>query len=133
MEFVLDTNILISAALFKNSIPDKSLRKALETGNILLSGNIMTELTISLNKPKLDKYITVKDKLVFLNRLAINAKFIEVMHTINECRDPKDNMFLELALSGNADLIISGDNDLLVLNPFRSIPVITPREFIDNY
>jgi uncharacterized protein len=133
MEFVLDTNILISAALFKNSIPDKSLRKALETGNILLSGNIMTELTISLNKPKLDKYITVKDKLVFLNRLATNAKFIEVMHTINECRDPKDNMFLELALSGNADLIISGDNDLLVLNPFRSIPVITPREFIDNY
>jgi uncharacterized protein len=48
------------------------------------------------------------------------------------CRDPKDNMFLELALSGNADLIISGDNDLLVLNQFRGIPVITPREFIDN-
>ncbi|MGF1585778.1 MAG: putative toxin-antitoxin system toxin component, PIN family [Bacteroidales bacterium] len=133
MEFVLDTNIIISAALFKNSVPDRSLRKALEIGNILLSGNTVAEITIILNKPKLDKYITVKDKLVFLNRILTNAKFIEVIHTINECRDPQDNMFLELALSGNADLIISGDYDLLVLNPFCSTPVITPREFIDNY
>ena len=133
MEFILDTNILISAALFKNSVPDRSFRKALLNGNILLSGNTLAEITKNLNKSKLDKYITAKDKLVFLNRIVTNAKFVEVIHTINECRDPKDNMFLELALSGNADLIISGDNDLLILNPFRGIPVISPREFIDNY
>ena len=133
MEFILDTNILISAALFKNSVPDRSFRKALLNGNILLSGNTLAEITKNLNKSKLDKYITAKDKLVFLNRIVTNAKFVEVIHTINECRDPKDNMFLELALSGNADLIISGDNDLLVLNPFRGIPVITPGEFIDHY
>jgi len=133
MEVILDTNILISAALFKNSVPDRSLRKALVIGNILLSRNTLAEITKNLNKSKLDKYITVRDKLVFLNRIVIKANFIEVIHTINECRDPKDNMFLELALSGNADLIISGDNDLLVLNSFRGIPVITPREFIDHY
>ncbi len=133
MEFVLDTNILISAAFFKHSVPDRSFRKAVSNGNILLSENTLYEIKKTLNKPKLDKYITLKDKLVFLNRLETKAKFIEVIHKVNKCRDPKDDMYLELALSGNADLIISGDNDLLALNPFRGIPVITPREFIDNY
>lgn len=48
------------------------------------------------------------------------------------CRDPKDDMYLELALSGKADCIITGDPDLLVLNSFENIPIITPKEFLDS-
>ena len=133
MNFILDTNVLVSAALLKNSVPDLSLRKSIKNGNILFSEYALNELKIILNKPKLDKYINTKDKLVFINRLVKKAKFIEITHSINECHDPKDNIYLELALSGNADCIITGDHDLLVLNPFRGIPIITPKTFLENY
>jgi predicted nucleic acid-binding protein len=49
---------------------------------------------------------------------------------ITACRDPSDNKFLEVAVAGEADLIVSGDDDLLVLNPFREIPIVTPRAFL---
>lgn len=59
------------------------------------------------------------------------SEFIDIIEEIKECRDEKDNKFLELAISGNADFIITGDNDLLVLNPFRTIQIITPKSFLE--
>ncbi len=59
--------------------------------------------------------------------------FIEPIEKISICRDPKDNMYLEIAIAGKADLIITGDSDLLVLHPFCNIPVITPKMFLDNF
>ena len=58
---------------------------------------------------------------------------VEIAETFTDCRDAKDNKFLELAVSGKADCIVSGDADLLVLNPFRGIPILTPREFLTRY
>jgi uncharacterized protein len=58
---------------------------------------------------------------------------IEVIEVITVCCDPKDNKFLKLAVSGCAICIISGDADLLVLNPFREIPVVTPHEFVSQF
>ena len=55
---------------------------------------------------------------------------MEVTHRIAVCRDPADDKFLELALSGNASHIITGDNDLLTLHPFRSISIIPPALFL---
>lgn len=66
----------------------------------------------------------------FLVSLLKEAELFDTTETISECRDPKDNKFLELAFSGKADCIISGDDDLLVMNPFREIPIITPSEFL---
>jgi len=57
---------------------------------------------------------------------------IEIEETIIECRDAKDNKFLELAISGKASAIITGDKDLLVLHPFRGIPIITVSQFLDS-
>ena len=51
---------------------------------------------------------------------------------IGVCRDPNDDKFLELALSGGADCIVSGDKDLLVLHPFRGVPIVTPRDFVSE-
>jgi len=59
--------------------------------------------------------------------------FIAPKITIQACRDPKDNIFLKLALTGRADCIVSGDKDLLVLHPFRKIPIISASEFLLNY
>jgi predicted nucleic acid-binding protein len=53
--------------------------------------------------------------------------------SIDACRDPKDNKFLELAVEAGAACIITGDKDLLVLNPFRNIPIFTPAEFLEKF
>ena len=76
------------------------------------------------------KFSTPKDRAKFLSKIQNAGTFITPNITIEECRDPKDNKFLELAVAGNADCIVTGDKDLLVLNPFRSIPIITAGEFI---
>ena len=58
------------------------------------------------------------------------AELVEVTNSITDCRDPKDNKFLELAVSDNATHIITGDSDLLTLHPFRGIVIVTPEDFV---
>lgn len=133
MKFVFDSNVLISAALFRESIPGLAYKKAIKKGKIIISNETFNELKTTLNKPKLKKYLTVKNKLSFLVKLKNDTVAVEITQSVTTCRDPKDNMYLELALSGKADAIITGDTDLLNLHPFRTIPVISPKEFLDNY
>ena len=60
------------------------------------------------------------------------AELVPIAERIAVCRDPTDDKFLELAVNGRADLIVTGDNDLLALNPFRDIPIITPAVFVQG-
>jgi predicted nucleic acid-binding protein len=62
-----------------------------------------------------------------------SSTLVEVFETIRVCRDPKDNMLLELAVSGKADVIVTGDTDLLVLNPFKNIAILQPVAFLTAY
>jgi len=78
---------------------------------------------------KFAKYLREGERLQFLAALVRDARLTEIMTTIAECRDPKDDKFLELATSGEATCMVSGDDDLLVLNPFRGIPVLSPKDF----
>jgi predicted nucleic acid-binding protein len=68
--------------------------------------------------------------LAWLSRLLTVAELVTITKRVTECRDPKDNKFLELALNGKADVIVSGDHDLLMLNPFREIPIVKPAAFV---
>jgi putative PIN family toxin of toxin-antitoxin system len=68
-----------------------------------------------------------------LNDIEKEALFIESVVKISECRDPKDNKFLELAVAGNADCIVTGDKDLLVLNPYRGTKIISPANFFIHF
>lgn len=61
------------------------------------------------------------------------AEMVEIDEAITICRDPKDNKLLELAVSGNANFLVTGDKDLLVLNPFRGIEIIVPRDFLEKF
>ena len=58
------------------------------------------------------------------------AELVEITERVEVCREPKDDQILELAVSGNADCIVTGDDDLLTLNPFRGIAIITPADFL---
>lgn len=104
----------------------------LKRGEILFSASTLRELQEVLWRKKFDQYLTVEERKEFITNFVLHGTPVEPVEKITECRDPKDNKFLELAVSGNADFIISGDEDLLVLNPFRDIPILTPHEFIET-
>ncbi|MBE9034872.1 putative toxin-antitoxin system toxin component, PIN family [aff. Roholtiella sp. LEGE 12411] len=128
--FVFDTNVLISAFLFSQSQPRQALDQAQDIGVIVLSSSVFSELKEVLYRPKFDRYLTKERRQEFLENLTQNAQFIDVTEQINECRDPKDNKYLELALSSQAECIVTGDDDLLVLNPWRGIYILTIQEFL---
>ena len=131
--FVIDVNVLISAFLFAKSKPRQALDKAQDIGIVLLSDAVLAELVEVLTRPKFDRYISREIREQLTNELAQTALFIEPNEQITECRDAKDNKYLELASAGQAQCIVTGDRDLLVLNPFRKIPVVTVEQFLTNY
>ena len=131
--FVLDNNILVSALLIKNSPPFQIIKKIEAQGLILYSEPTLLELHRVLSRKKFNKYFTVEEKQEFILKLVEMSELIEIKESITICRDSKDDKFLELAISGNADFIITGDQDLLVLNPFRNIEVITANEFLSRF
>jgi putative PIN family toxin of toxin-antitoxin system len=129
--FVIDTNVLVSALLMKSAARD-CLEKAGEAGEILLSLEVIEELYDVLGRPAFDRYVDEEDRIRFLNLLVKESTLVGITKKIKECRDPKDDKFLEPAVNGKADFIISGDGNLQVLHPFRRIPVVSPREFLDT-
>lgn len=131
--FVIDTNTLISAFLFRYSSPRQALEKADTKGKICSSSNTFNEFSEVFLRSKFDKYISPEEKLLALNKFKERAIFIEISETIADCRDPKDNKFLELAVSANASCIITGDKDLLILHPFRGIPILNATDFLNNF
>ena len=131
MRLVFDTNIIISALLFKGSKPSKAFNIGIEQEVILFSSSTLTELEEVLWRNKFDPYISHEDRKQFLSSFILHATPVEPDRTITECRDSKDNKFLELGVCGKADFIISGDEDLLILNPFRNIRILTPSMFIN--
>jgi uncharacterized protein len=131
--FVIDTNTLISAFVFKYSNPRKAFEKAIKKGEVFASLKTYNEFSEVLLRPKFDKYISLEEKLLALKEFKELAVFRKISETITDCRDPKDDKFLELAVSVNASCIITGDKDLLILNPFRNIPILNAVDFINNF
>ena len=130
--FVLDTNLIVSAALFKQSVARQAFEKVLTTGDILLSDALQAEVSEVLLRNKFDRYVLLETRLRFLSGFISLSMVVEISERIQVCRDPKDDMVLETAVNGQADTIITGDQDLLVLHPFRQIAVLSPRAFLDQ-
>ena len=128
---VFDTNAIVSALLFHERSPRQALQQALTRGEWLLNPDVTEELAAVLRREKFDRYVTRKLREDFLRILIQKAVFVEITESIQACRDPKDDKFLELAVSGKASHVISGDDDLLALNPFRDISILTPTQFLE--
>jgi putative PIN family toxin of toxin-antitoxin system len=128
---VFDNNVLVSAALL-GGVPRQAFEKLLDNGTVLISVPVLLELAEVFSRPKFDKYVTHDERMRFLVGFLKVAEMVEINETITICRDPKDDKLLELAISGNAGFMVTGDKDLLVLNPFQRIEIITPREFLDK-
>jgi uncharacterized protein len=131
--FVVDTNVLISALLFKTSVPFQAIELAEKQGIILYSEATLNELEQVLNRKKFNKYLALEDRQLFLLKFISSSQLVYITENITVCRDEKDNKFLELAVSGNANVIVTGDMDLLVLSPFQAVEILTPDMFIDKF
>ncbi len=129
---VVDTNALVSRLLLPGSVAGRAVRKAVDEAQLLASEATLEELADVLSRRKFDPYVTVEERQAFLRLLGRIVELVPVIHTVRECRDPRDDKFLELAVNGEADLIVTGDDDLLVLDPFREIPILTPAAYLDR-
>jgi putative PIN family toxin of toxin-antitoxin system len=127
---VLDTNVFVSALLFSNSAPEKVLKHAVELADLMMSKSLFQELKETLTLKKFDHYLSTDERMQFLQILRSAVEFVEPQKKITMCRDEKDNHILELAIEIKASCIVTGDQDLLILNPFQNIPILRPREFL---
>lgn len=129
---VLDGSVIVSALLLPRSVPRQAFDLAFIEGTVLVSDTTLDELDTVLRRSRFDRYVAEEERLQFLATFMQDSRVIEVNEVVTDSREPKDNKFLELAVSGNATCIISGDHDLLSLHPFRGIPIITPQAFMSQ-
>jgi len=130
--FILDTNVLVSALLSKNGKARQALDKAQNIGKLLMSESTLLELITVFNRPKFDRYASSAKRRLLITAIKRTAEIVVIREKIKVCRDEKNNQYLELAIDGQATCIVSGDSDLLVLNPFRETPILTIQEFLDH-
>lgn len=133
MRAVIDTGVLVSALIKRRGRTGAALEAILDdrfTPNY--STDMLIEVIDVLGREKFStKYhIQADDITALINLIRLRGKLVIPTIMVNACRDPKDNKFLEAALAGEADCIVSGDSDLLDLGSFKEIPILRPAEFV---
>lgn len=128
IRIIVDTNIWISFLIGRTLDP---LVNAIKTKNVIIcfSQGLHDELFTVMSRPKFSSKIS--DEKIAEIREIVNhhVTIITPNNAITDCRDPKDNFILELAVAAKADYIVTGDKDLLVLNPFRSTKIVNVNDF----
>lgn len=127
---VLDTNVLISGLLSTTSTPARAVERAIGGGQLLASTDTLRELLTKLLSPKFDRYVPREQRDALLLRLAPLLEIVEVVQRVQTSRDPNDDKFLEVVINGRAGLVVSGNGNLLVLDPFRGIAILSPAAYM---
>ena len=137
MRAVVDTNVLVRAVIKPaGTVGPVLLRLRHGDYTLLYAQSLLEELIDVLNRPRIrDKYrLTDLDIQAVVGLILLRGEAVVVPENEEErvtaCRDPRDDKFLEIAVAGEADVIVSGDQDLLVLHPFAGIPIVPPAEFL---
>lgn len=133
MRAVIDTGVFVSALIRKQGTTGDVLR-ALRDGRFtaIYTTDIVVEIIDVLGRAKfrMKYHIEPDDITILVNLIRLRGELVTPTQKVTACRDPKDDKFLEAALVAKADCIVSGDADLLVLNPFDDIPILRPAEFL---
>jgi putative PIN family toxin of toxin-antitoxin system len=130
LRVVVDTNVLISQLLRPQSQPSEAVRLVLRKGVLLTSAEHLRELFDVVMRPKFDAYVAADVRLVQIRRLAALAEPVPIVRRVRLCRDAKDDMLLEIAANGGASHLVNGDSDLLGLDPFEGVRIVTPSDFL---
>ena len=130
---VVDTNVLISAVLNPSGVP-RAVVEAVGSANgtLLFSRETFDELQIRLLRPRFDRYANQEDRALYLAWLETISGWVSIRGAALGCRDPNDDKLLETALMGEADCLVTGDSDLLVMSPFRYMPILRPVDFLES-
>lgn len=130
-KYICDTNILLSSLLSSSTPPAKTVDFIKEHGIFSFSQATLSEFSEVLKRPKFDKFLSKDKRLNFINEIIELSIIYEIYQKVDICRDPKDNKFLDIAIASYSDFLITGDDDLLVLEKIGNTSIITPREFTD--
>jgi len=133
---VFDTSTLVSAALRPDSIPFQALLKAMSSCDLCACEATLTELKEVLAREKFRRYLPDGAREKFLRSIETSVRRFVVreedcVSLDPACRDPKDNKFLALAAEAEVEVLVSSDEDLLVLDPWREVRVVRPAEFLN--
>lgn len=126
---VLDSNVLISAALSPSGMAANVVNYVIKHHTIVFSGETFDELQTRLWRPKFDRYITLEQRKLILHDLGAIAVWVEIQDSTRYSRDIDDDKFIATALAGNAEIIVSGDADLLVLETINNVRILQPADF----
>jgi putative PIN family toxin of toxin-antitoxin system len=132
---VVDTNVLLSAALSSRGAPAELVDRLLAEGRLIFSEATFAELESRIWKPKFDRYIPIERRKQILLELNSVAMWVEIPVAISIqafSRDVKDDPFIHAALAAGASRLISGDDDLLCLHPLDKLHIVTPRAALDE-
>lgn len=132
MIVVIDASTFVSAALKADSLPERVLLRAISAPNrLILSQEVEDEYREVIFRPKFDRFVVVERRRRILDIAIFAAERVAPRQVVRECRDPKDDKYLALALAGAADVIVSSDvRHLLSMHPWRGIPILSPRDFL---
>lgn len=128
---VFDCNVLISALIRGDSAPGQAFDRARKHCDLVTSEDCLAEMRRIFYKEKFTRYFSREEADLLLEVFRAAAEIVDKKEQIQACRDPNDDKYLEAAIAAQADCIVSGDPDLLTLNPFRDIPILSPRDFLD--
>jgi putative PIN family toxin of toxin-antitoxin system len=131
LRVVIDTNTLVSGVLIAASVTDLAVQRARSLGTLLFSVATFAELSQVIFRPKFDRYVSTDIRAEFIARLAETSEQVNIIEKITACRDPKDDQFLDVAVNGKANVLMTGDQDLLVLRSFRGVEIVSPAQFLD--
>jgi len=125
---VIDTNVLISAALLGKSTPALAVQLALQHGRMVFSESTFAELETRLWRAKFDRYLTLEARKSLLHDWRAVSDWVSPAVTTRHSRDATDDMFVHAALVAGAELLISGDADLLDLGAVAAVTILTPAQ-----
>jgi putative PIN family toxin of toxin-antitoxin system len=129
---VLDTNVYVSRLLLAHSVPGKAVELAWRDGITIMSAMTLAELREVLLRPKFARYLRPESIEPYLEKVWELALHVESASPIRACRDPRDDKFPEVAVHGEADFLVTGDADLLMLDQFRGMAILTLAAFLER-
>ena len=127
---VFDVSSLVGAAIREDSVPELALQQAIAGDLLAVSDALMAELIDVLARPRLARFVVSALREGVLSRVRRFGMRFEPIEAVTDCRDPKDDKILELALASGADVIVSSDRDLLVMHPWRGVRILSPAAYL---
>ncbi len=127
---VIDTSTLLSACIYPDRAPAQAVRWLAQNTILFSSKSTFHEAQRVLLRPNFERWRKLAEREIFIAGYRASLSFIEPTENVTDCRDPTDNQFLSLALAAKAEFILASDPDLLVLNPYQGISILTVKEML---